>query len=159
MERGELLKLIKAALQDAFGGRLKGVVLYGSEARGEAGPDSDVDLLVLLDEVPEYVQDLVTCIEALYPCRNRSTGGSARSPYRLVSTTRWNARCIKPRAARGSRHEGVRGGRVASGQDNAGLGAEAGRDGRQSGDRDAWGMGERRHGRGRERPADDRPDY
>lgn len=27
-----------------------GIVLYGSQTRGQAGPDSDIDLLVLLDE-------------------------------------------------------------------------------------------------------------
>jgi predicted nucleotidyltransferase len=49
MERTEILRRAKAALQGAFGGRLQRVILYGSEARGTAGPDSDVDLLVLLD--------------------------------------------------------------------------------------------------------------
>jgi predicted nucleotidyltransferase len=67
MDRNELLNRAKAALQNAFGERLRGVVLYGSEARGEAGPDSDVDLLVLLDETPGYVEDLLACIEVLYP--------------------------------------------------------------------------------------------
>lgn len=33
-----------------FGDRLLGVVLYGSWARGEAADDSDIDLLVVLDE-------------------------------------------------------------------------------------------------------------
>ncbi len=33
-----------------FGGSLRGVVAYGSWARGEAGAGSDVDLLVVLDE-------------------------------------------------------------------------------------------------------------
>ena len=67
MNRDELLSRAKSLLEGAFGQRLRGLVLYGSEARGEAGPDSDVDLLVLLDEVPRYVDDLLTCIDALYP--------------------------------------------------------------------------------------------
>ncbi len=66
MEREELLKRAKAALRDAFGERLQGVVLYGSEARGEAGPNSDVDLLVLLDRVDHYAADLRTGLSALY---------------------------------------------------------------------------------------------
>ena len=47
--------------------RLRGIVLYGSEARGEAGADSDIDLLVLLDEVADYGAELRRCLDALYP--------------------------------------------------------------------------------------------
>lgn len=46
---------VQAALNDArqtlsalYGDRLVRVVLYGSQARGEAGPESDVDILVTL---------------------------------------------------------------------------------------------------------------
>ncbi len=46
MDRGELLARIKSALCEAFGDRLKGVILFGSEARGDARPDSDIDVLV-----------------------------------------------------------------------------------------------------------------
>jgi len=67
MERNEILGEAKSCLQDAFGKRLRGVILYGSEARGEAGPDSDVDLLVLLAGPLEFGQDLRTCIHVLYP--------------------------------------------------------------------------------------------
>ena len=38
----------KAGLAALYGDRLDRVVLYGSYARGDARPDSDVDLLVLL---------------------------------------------------------------------------------------------------------------
>ncbi len=38
-------------LRDLFGGRLVKVLLYGSQARGDAGPESDIDLLVVLGDM------------------------------------------------------------------------------------------------------------
>jgi predicted nucleotidyltransferase len=67
MEHDELLSRVKGALAEAFGARLRGVVLYGSEARGEADPDSDIDLLVLLDGPVRRPNDPHACIDALYP--------------------------------------------------------------------------------------------
>lgn len=58
---------IRLALDETFGTRLRGVILYGSEARGSAGPDSDVDLLVLLDGPPCEPADSWAAIDALYP--------------------------------------------------------------------------------------------
>lgn len=58
---------IRALLEEVFGSRLRGVVLYGSEARGTADPDSDADLLVLLSGPVVLGKDLRTIIEALYP--------------------------------------------------------------------------------------------
>ena len=66
MEPDKLLKQVKSILKDAFGERLRGVVLYGSEARGQADPDSDIDFLVLLDGQPVEPHDSWTCINALY---------------------------------------------------------------------------------------------
>ena len=37
-----------------YGERLQRVVLYGSRARGDADVDSDVDLLVVLDEIHDF---------------------------------------------------------------------------------------------------------
>jgi predicted nucleotidyltransferase len=57
---------IKALLAETFGERLRGVILYGSEARGEATDDSDIDLLVLLAGPLRDPQDSCDCIHALY---------------------------------------------------------------------------------------------
>jgi uncharacterized protein len=67
LDRTALLAKIKARLQEVYGDRLRGVVLYGSEARGEATPDSDIDLLVLLTGPVTLGRDLRTIIHALYP--------------------------------------------------------------------------------------------
>jgi len=57
---------IHMLLADSFGDRLQGVVLYGSEARGTAAPDSDADLLVLLRGPVALGRDLKIIIDALY---------------------------------------------------------------------------------------------
>lgn len=67
MERSSLLKIMRSALEAVYGRRLRGVLLYGSEARGEAQTDSDIDVLVLLDRVADYGEDIWRCLEALYP--------------------------------------------------------------------------------------------
>jgi predicted nucleotidyltransferase len=66
MDRSELLRRVKLALEEAFGSRLHGVILYGSEARGTAEPDSDIDFLVLLDGPIDHWEDSGTAIHALY---------------------------------------------------------------------------------------------
>jgi len=67
MTREELLKNIRNRLEDAYSDRLKEVVLYGSEARGEAVEDSDLDFLVILEGPVNYGRELWTIIETLYP--------------------------------------------------------------------------------------------
>lgn len=42
---------------ELFPSRLKRVVVFGSVARGQAGPDSDLDLCVLVDEVDPQLHD------------------------------------------------------------------------------------------------------
>jgi predicted nucleotidyltransferase len=67
MEKSSLLKTMRSALEAVYGRRLRGVLLYGSEARGEPRTDSDIDVLVLLDRVADYGEDIWLCLEALYP--------------------------------------------------------------------------------------------
>lgn len=52
-ERAPALTEVVEALQRGLGEDLVAVVLFGSRARGEAGPESDWDLLVLARDLPE----------------------------------------------------------------------------------------------------------
>ena len=53
-----LVAEFKRELQSIYGDRLKGVFLYGSRARGDAEPDSDVDVLVVLDDWDHYAGEI-----------------------------------------------------------------------------------------------------
>jgi uncharacterized protein len=44
----EILKALRQYLDGLYGDRLINVILFGSQARNEAQPDSDIDVLVVL---------------------------------------------------------------------------------------------------------------
>jgi predicted nucleotidyltransferase len=48
----------RLALEKTYGERLCGVYLFGSYARGEAQEDSDVDIAVVLDEIPHRFAEI-----------------------------------------------------------------------------------------------------
>jgi predicted nucleotidyltransferase len=53
-----VLVRFRAALGEVYGPRLDRVVLFGSRARGDAGPDSDYDVAVFLKEPGELWDEL-----------------------------------------------------------------------------------------------------
>ena len=63
----DIVKGCKTLLERHYGARLKGLVLYGSIARDQAEPESDIDLLVLLSEPFDYFIELRRIVDILYP--------------------------------------------------------------------------------------------
>lgn len=52
------MKELKEGLGRIYGSRLKGVYLYGSYARGDYRPGSDVDVMILLRDYKNYWGEL-----------------------------------------------------------------------------------------------------
>ena len=61
------LEQIRPRLEMEFGARLRGVLLFGSRARGDHRADSDVDLMVLLAAPFSLAEDHHRVVHALYP--------------------------------------------------------------------------------------------
>ncbi|MBN1306527.1 MAG: nucleotidyltransferase domain-containing protein [Chitinispirillaceae bacterium] len=62
----ELLKRINDLLHVRFGERMKGTILFGSEAHGNSLPESDLDVMVLLNGPVNTGDDLEQIIQATY---------------------------------------------------------------------------------------------
>jgi len=55
----KLLHEFREGLERIYGPRLRGVYLFGSYARGEADEESDMDVLVVLDDFERYGEEVV----------------------------------------------------------------------------------------------------
>jgi len=60
-----VLRLARGRLQAAFAERFRGLILFGSEARGEARDDSDIDLLLLLRGPVHAWEDIGLAVSVL----------------------------------------------------------------------------------------------
>jgi uncharacterized protein len=68
----EILQTCKERLAAHYGSRFKGLILYGSMARGTADPESDVDLLVALGDPFDYFVELEVLVDLLYDLQSDS---------------------------------------------------------------------------------------
>ena len=66
------LQQCRVVLQTLYGKRLKGVVLYGSCARGTEETESDIDLMVLLEGPVDLSQEIRHIWAVLYPIQLES---------------------------------------------------------------------------------------
>lgn len=67
--RRELVERVRQSLEPVLGGRLEGVVLFGSTARGEDRADSDYDVMVLIGPPFDADRDSLLVLRTLYPLR------------------------------------------------------------------------------------------
>jgi predicted nucleotidyltransferase len=51
-----VLDEFRSQLSEHFGPRLVSLTLFGSYARGDAGPDSDIDVAVVLDRIDSHAE-------------------------------------------------------------------------------------------------------
>jgi predicted nucleotidyltransferase len=72
MDMDKIATKCKNVLAHYYGTQLKGLILYGSAARNQATPESDIDLLVLLNNPFDYFQELRCIVDLLYPIQLES---------------------------------------------------------------------------------------
>ena len=70
MKRQEALQILTAHQKELSVFGLRRLALFGSVARDEAGPDSDVDVLVEFEGATTFnrYSGLYDCLEAMFPC-------------------------------------------------------------------------------------------
>ncbi|NIA12097.1 MAG: nucleotidyltransferase domain-containing protein [Nitrospiraceae bacterium] len=61
-----ILTDITKSLEKIYKDGLKAVILYGSYARGDAIEESDIDIIVLLENVEDPVTEIDRCSESLW---------------------------------------------------------------------------------------------
>jgi predicted nucleotidyltransferase len=61
-----LIKRVKSELQSVYGERLVQLVLFGSQARGDASQESDIDLMAVLEGEVNYLEERKRTADTLY---------------------------------------------------------------------------------------------
>ncbi len=80
-----ILKRFRAAVAEIYGDRLERVVLFGSRARGDAGPDSDYDIAVFLRDMPDRFAEMNRIADVATDILYSGGGFIHAMPYRAGS--------------------------------------------------------------------------
>ena len=88
MSIAETIALCKEILTEHYGVQFRGLLLYGSTARGQAPPESDIDRLVLLDRPFDYFAELRRIVDLLYPIQLESDRLISAKPAFVVDYER-----------------------------------------------------------------------
>ncbi|MDO8691180.1 MAG: nucleotidyltransferase domain-containing protein [Dehalococcoidia bacterium] len=73
LRQQDISEEVMRALREGLGGSLVAAVLFGSRARGDAGPDSDWDILVLAEELPAHPWERHKLLKRLIPAAFRGS--------------------------------------------------------------------------------------
>lgn len=76
----DIAQRCKEILRQHYQQRLADLFLYGSAARQELTPNSDLDLLVVLPGPFDYGQELRTIVDLLYPLQLEASHWISASP-------------------------------------------------------------------------------
>jgi uncharacterized protein len=80
-----IVSRFRAELQRLYGDRLERVVLFGSRARGDAGPDSDYDVAVFLKDMTNRWEEVDRIVPIVTDIVEETGIFIHAMPYRAVS--------------------------------------------------------------------------
>jgi predicted nucleotidyltransferase len=69
----DILRQLREGLAEMYGERLRGLVLFGSWARGDAEEDSDIDVAVVLDTCDDPYDELHHIMDVAWPLSLENT--------------------------------------------------------------------------------------
>lgn len=61
-----ILELVKSRMKDHYGKDLFMMILYGSQARRDSGPDSDIDIAIVLNKDFNKYEEVEDIVEIVY---------------------------------------------------------------------------------------------
>ena len=77
----EMLRRFRTAVEDAFPGRLRAMVLFGSRARGNGGPDSNWDVALFIEDLERDREGRrLNLLAAPFHAEGFPVSASSRSP-------------------------------------------------------------------------------
>ena len=79
-----LVREVSSSLRKLYGERLSKIILYGSYARGEQTPDSDIDLLIVLkDPQVDAGKEIHFINESIFPIALENNTSISAHPFSL----------------------------------------------------------------------------